>query len=88
MYAIRVCTIYCLILMLLYCGYSLLQCLIYHIVERECIYKLYYFSIHLFQYRMSLLCDNFGNKFAMNERILMKRRTHKGGGHLDIVVCH
>ena len=46
----RVCTIYCLILMLLYCGYSLLQCLIDHlIVERECIYKLYYFSILLFQ---------------------------------------
>ena len=46
----------------------MLQCLIYHlIVERECIYKLYYFSIHLFQYCMSLLCDNFGNKFAKNE---------------------
>ena len=50
------------------CGYSLLQCLIDHlIVESECIYKLYYFSIRLFQYGMSLLCDNFGNKFAMNE---------------------
>ena len=50
----------------------------------SCTTSAFFFS----KYCMSLLCDNFGNKFAMNERILMKRRAHKGGGHLDIVVCH
>ena len=36
----------------------------------NCERPLSYFSIHLFQYCMSLLCANFGNKFAINQSII------------------
>ena len=54
--------------------------IIYHLIVGggECIYNLNYFSILLFRikYCMSLLCDNFGNKFAMNEWIIRPALTY------------